>query len=89
MSEDAAASAVGVGEPPDPITTPQASTFVKQSGGPSGNIDSVDASCTSAVVGAGAPGGETSRTPIPTIAAPGRLLLYIGEPTSAACACDY
>ena len=50
---------------------PQRSVVNKHSSsGLSGNIDSVDASFTSAMVGAGVPGGAASRTPIPTIAAP-------------------
>src|SRR6478752_5725760 len=64
---DAAASTVGVGEPAEPIRPPQLAGSNKQSSGPSGI--SVDASFTSAVVGAGAPGAVASRTPVPTIAA--------------------
>jgi hypothetical protein len=62
----AEANAVGVGKPPPP----QPSIVNKHSSGASGSIESVDANFTFAVVGAGPPGATTSRTPMPTIAAP-------------------
>ena len=61
-------SAVGAGAS-SPTTSPQPARVDEQSSGASGNIDSVDASCTSAVVGAGAPGGTASDAG-PAIAAP-------------------